>query len=56
MFDHHLTWLRIQPEATVTNTFTLVRLRELYAEKRESSPKQSKVDSFLRRSTVASDN
>ena len=29
MFDHCLTWLRIQPEATVSNTSILVRLREL---------------------------
>ena len=55
MFDLCLTWLRVPPEATVTNTSTLVRLRELSAEKRESSPKQSKVDLFFRKSSVASD-
>ena len=37
MFDQCLTWLRIQPEATVSNTSTLVRLREFAAEKREFS-------------------
>ena len=55
MFDHRLTWLRIQPEATVSNTSTLVRLREFAAEKRESSRKQSKIDSYFSRSSVASD-
>ena len=42
IFDHCLMWLRIQPEATVSNTSTLVRLREFAAEKRESSRKQSR--------------
>ena len=37
LFDHCLTWLRIQREATVSNTSTLVRLREFAAEKREYS-------------------
>ena len=37
MFDHCLTWLRIQPESTASNTSTLIRLREFAAEKRESS-------------------
>ena len=55
MFDHCLTWLRIQPEAIVLNTSTLVRLREFAAEKRESSCKQSKIDSDFGRSSVASD-
>ena len=55
MFDHCLTWLRIQLEATVLNTSTLVRLREFAAEKRESSRKQSKIDSYISRSRVASD-
>ena len=55
MFDHCLTWLRIQPEATVSNTSRLVRLREFAAEKRESSRKQSKIDSYFSRSSVASD-
>ena len=45
IFDHCLTWLHIQPEATVSNTYTLVRLREFATEKRESSRKQSKTDS-----------
>ena len=53
MFDHCLTWLRIQPEATVSNTSTLVSLREFAAEKRESSHKQSKIDSYFSRSSVA---
>ena len=47
MFDHCLTWLRVQLEATISNTSTLVRLRELAAEKRESSGKQSKIDLFF---------
>ena len=47
MFDHCLTWLRIQPETTVSNTSTLVRLREFAAEKRESSRKQSKIDFYF---------
>ena len=55
MFDHCLTWLRIQPKATVSNTSTLLRLREFAAEKRESSLKQSKIDSYFSRSSVASD-
>ena len=57
MFDHCLTWLRIQPEATVSNTSRLVRLREFAAEKRESSRKQSKIDSYFStdRSSVPSD-
>ena len=55
MFGHCLTWLRIQPEATVSNTSTLVRFREFAAEKRESSRKQSKIDSYFSRSSVASD-
>ena len=55
MFDHCLTWLRIQPEATVLNTSTLVRLREFAAEKREFSRKQSKIDSYFSRSSAVSD-
>ena len=55
MFDHCLTWLRIQQEPTVSNTSTLVRLREFAAGKRESSRKQSKIDSYFSRSSVASD-
>ena len=54
MFDHCLVWLRIQPEATVSNTSKLVLLREFAAEKRESSRKQSKID-FYSRSSVAND-
>ena len=42
-------------EASVSNTFTLVRLRELAAEKRQSTCKQIKVDSFFCRSTDAID-
>ena len=55
MFDHCLTWLRIQLEATVLNTSTLVRFREFAAEKHESSRKQSKIDSYFSRSSVAND-
>ena len=55
MFDHCLTWLRIQLEATVSNTSTLVRLCEFAAEKRESSRKPSKIDSYFSRFSVASD-
>ena len=55
MFDHFLTWLRIQPEATVSSTSTLVRLPEFAAEKREFSRKQSKIGSYFSRSSVASD-
>ena len=49
MFDHCPTWLGIQLEATVSNTSTLVRLREFAAEKRESSRKQSKINSYSSR-------
>ena len=56
MFDHCPTWLGIQLEATVSNTSTLVRLREFAAEKRESSRKQSKINSYFSRSSVANDN
>ena len=55
MFDHCLTWLHIQPEATFSNTSTLVRLRKFAAEKRKSSRKQSKTDSYFSRSSVARD-
>ena len=55
MFDPCLTWLRIPPEATVSNTSTLVRLRDFAAEKRGSYRKQSKIDSYFSRSSVASD-
>ena len=55
MFDHCLTSFRIQQEATVSNTSTLVRLREFAAEKRESSRKQSKIDSYFSRSGVLSE-
>ena len=55
MLDHRLTQILVCLEATISNTSTLVRLRKLAAEKRESSRKQSKIDSFFSRSTVASD-
>ena len=55
MFNRCLTWLRIQPEATVSKTSTLVRLREFAAEKRESFCKQSKIDTYFSISSVASD-
>ena len=55
MFDRCLTWLRIQLEATVSNTSTMVRFREFAAEKRESSRQQSKIDSYFNRSSVAND-
>ena len=53
MFDRCLTWLHIQLEATVSNTSTLVRIHEFAAEKRKSSRKQSKIDSYFSRSSVA---
>ena len=55
MFDCCLTWFRIQLEATVSNTSTLVQLRKFAAEKRESSRKQSKINSYFSRSSVAND-
>ena len=55
MFDRCLTWLRIQLEATVSNTSTLVRFHEFAAEKCESSRLQSKIDSYFNRSSVAND-
>ena len=55
MFDHCPTSLGTSPEATVSNTSTLVRLREFAAEKRESSRKQSKIDFYFSISSVASD-
>ena len=55
MFDHCLTWLLIQLEVTASNTSTLVRLREFAAEKCESFRKQSKIDSYFSRSSVAND-
>ena len=55
MFDHCLTWLRIQPEVTVSNTSTLVRLREFAAGKHKSSSKRSKIDSYFSRPSAASD-
>ena len=47
MFEKCLIWLRHQPEATVGNTSTLVTLRELAAEKREATRKQSDIRSFF---------
>ena len=59
MFDRCLTWLRLQQEATVVSFkhfhIGTVRLREFAAEKRESSCKQSKIDSHFSRSSVAND-
>ena len=55
MFDHCLTWFRIQPEATISNTPILVRLREFAVEKRESSRKQSKIDCYFSGSSVTND-
>ena len=55
MFDRCLTWVRIQLEAAVSNTSTVVRLREFAAEKRESSRKQSKIHFYFSRSSVAND-
>ena len=55
MFDRCLTWLRIQLEPTVLNTSTMVRLREFATEKRKSSRKQFKIDSYFSRSNVAND-
>ena len=56
MFDDFLRWLRFQREATVANTSSLVQLRELAAEKRVSSRRQSKIDSFFRPVVVSDAN
>ena len=55
MFDRCLTWLRFQSEASVSNTSTLVRLRKLAAEKRQSACKLIKIDPFFCRCTDATD-
>ena len=47
MFDHCLTRLRIQPEATVSNTSTMVRLCKFAAEKLKFSRILSKIDSYF---------
>ena len=47
MLDHCLTWLSIQPEATVSNSFTLVRHHEFAAEKRESFANDLKLIPIL---------
>ena len=47
MCDRCLTWFRIQLEATVSNTSTLVRLREFAAEKRELSANNLKLIPIL---------
>ena len=47
MFDQCLIWLRFQQEASLANTSTLMQLRELAAEKRESSRKLTIIDSFF---------
>ena len=47
MFEKCLIWLRHQSEATVGNTSTIVTLRELAAEKREATRKQSDIRSFF---------
>ena len=48
-FDQCLTWLRHQNESTAINTAMLLQLRELSAEKREFSRKQTSIDSFFGR-------
>ena len=48
-------WLRIQLEATVSKTSTLVRLRKFAAEKCGSSRKESKIDSYFSGFSVAND-
>ena len=48
-FEKCLVWLRHQEEATAVNTATLLHLRELAAEKRELSRKQSSIFSFFQR-------
>ena len=55
MFDRCLTWLRFQLGASVSNTSTLVRLRELAVEKRQSVCKQIKIDFFFCRSIDTTD-
>lgn len=47
-FDTCLTWLRFQEESSSVNTATLISLRELAAEKRESGRKQSTIHSFFK--------
>ena len=47
MFDKCLTWLRHQPQATVANNSTLAFLRELAAERREASQRQSDIRSLF---------
>ena len=46
-FEKCLSWLLHQTEATVGNTSTLVTFRELGAEKREATRKQSDIRSFF---------
>ena len=46
-FEKGLVWLRHQKEATSVNTATLLNLRELAAQKRESARKQSTIHNFL---------
>ena len=52
IFDHCLTRLHIHPEQPFQ---TLPHWYDFAAEKRESSGKQSKIDSFFSRSSVARD-
>ena len=48
-FDTCLAWLQFQSEATAVNTTMLLQLRELAAQKRESSRKQTRIESFFRK-------
>ena len=49
MFDKCLTWLRWQPEASLSNTAILVQMREMAASKREAARVQPTIDSFFNR-------
>ena len=48
-FDTCLAWLKFQSEAIAVNTTMLLQLRELAAQKRESSRKQTRIESFFRK-------
>ena len=48
-FDTCLAWLQFQSEATAVNTTMLLQLRELAAQKRESSRKQTRIESFFKK-------
>ena len=47
IWERGLTWLRFQTEATPSKVATVIQLRELAAEKRESRRKQTSILSFF---------